>query len=149
MSVKLITVKLITDAFLSIHAISPETVSLIVLPVDSLPGPLHLVQELIFYLEVQGKLGGNCASLEMPKVTSKYFLPDPETLLVEMYFLKGNGSRPRLTAGEIIHGNQRPEALYHFHLSFQSPPPLWRPSASLFQGGEVRAALQQRKMWSS
>lgn len=149
MSVKLITVKLITDAFLSIHAISPETVSLIVLLVDSLPGPLHLVQELIFYLEVQGKLGGNCASLEMPKVTSKYFLPDPETLLVEMYFLKGNGSRPRLTAGEIIHGNQRPEALYHFHLSFQSPPPLWRPSASLFQGGEVRAALQQRKMCSS
>lgn len=149
MSVKLITVKLITDAFLSIHAISPETVSLIVLPVDSLPGPLHLVQELIFYLEVQGKLGGNCASLEMPKVTSKYFLPDPETLLVEMYFLKGNGSRPRLTAGEIIHGNQRPEALYHFDLSFQSPPPLWRPSASLFQGGEVRAALQQRKMCSS
>lgn len=120
--------------FKVLDAISPETVFLIVLLVDSLPGPLHLVQQLIFYLEVQGKLSGNCASLEMPKVTCKYFFPDPEMLLVEMYFLKGNGSRPRLTAGEIIHGNQCPEALYHFHLSFQSPPPLWRTKCIILPG---------------
>lgn len=130
-------------------AIPPETVFLIVFLVDSLPGPLHCVQELIFYLEVQGKLSANCASLEMPKVTRKYFLPDPEMLLAEIYFLKGNGSRSRLTAGEIIHGNQCREALYHFHLSFQHPPPLWRPNASLFQGDEGRAALQQRNMCPS
>lgn len=136
--------------FKVLDAISPETVFSIVFLLDSLPGPLHPIQESIFYLEVQGKLGGNCASLEMPKVTRKDFLPFlPEMLLVEMYFLKGNGSRPRLTAGEIVHGNQCPEALYHFHLSFQNPPPLWRPNASLFQGGEGRAALQQRKMCSS
>lgn len=60
--------------FKVLDAISLETVSLIVLLVDSLPGPLRLAQELIFYLEVQGKFGGNCASLEMPEVTFKYFL---------------------------------------------------------------------------
>lgn len=60
--------------FKVLDAISLETVSLIVLLVGSLPGPLRLAQELIFYLEVQGKLGGNCASLEMPEVTFKYFL---------------------------------------------------------------------------
>lgn len=32
----------------------PESVSSFVLLLDSLPGPLNLVQELIFYLEVQG-----------------------------------------------------------------------------------------------